>query len=511
MPTPPPSVVDVYAKENGGRVTTTGALKEGPQFWRDKVPLLLLGCHTGADMDASGHAFSNNGSFDIDAYLAIVTGFQEESSNSGCYAMRVVYEETKDYCFHVSYANIPSIPNPFDASCRGWTQATPRFVLARDWDVEWPDPHWPQRVSIYDVGSYTRKIHENLTPTPTPTPPPTPAPTPTPPPPAPALDALRTYMLVLINDARVKAGVGPVTLGDSIVAQLHAEDQRDNCYSGHWDSDGLKPHMRYSFAGGYQANKENTSGLDACLSGFYTPIGNLYEEVDQTMALLLRSDDHKASLLEPNFHTVNIGLAYDRYILWVTQQFGSGYILDLEMPVFRDGILTLKGTTADDVVFGSPEDISVRIYRDPLPHPLTTGQLVRTYCVGLGSPVFQLRPEAPPGYSYPSSPPFFHTEIPCVDPYEIPPDASVPQNESEAHRVYAEARNAIENIAAQMYFISWVDTAWKARGNTFEIRADLKSRLESKGPGVYTAVVWGPTGRGQAVILTHSFLVESVR
>lgn len=106
------------------------------------------------------------------------------------------------------------------------------------------------------------------TPVPTPTPRPTPTITPTPTPlPPPALRHLaeKEYMLELINLERAKVGAPPVVLGDNIAAQLHAESALENCFTGHWGVDGLKPYMRYSLAGGYQSNGENASGLSYCI------------------------------------------------------------------------------------------------------------------------------------------------------------------------------------------------------------------------------------------------------
>ena len=78
--------------------------------------------------------------------------------------------------------------------------------------------------------------------------------------------ALKTYMLDLINAARAAAGVDALTLGENDAAQLHAEASLAGCYSSHWGRDGLKPYMRYSLAGGYQANSENGLGADYCAS-----------------------------------------------------------------------------------------------------------------------------------------------------------------------------------------------------------------------------------------------------
>ena len=75
----------------------------------------------------------------------------------------------------------------------------------------------------------------------------------------------KDYMLALINSERRKAGVNPVVLGTNNAAQLHAESSLADCVSSHWGTDGLKPYMRYSLAGGYQSNGENGHGLDYCI------------------------------------------------------------------------------------------------------------------------------------------------------------------------------------------------------------------------------------------------------
>ena len=73
------------------------------------------------------------------------------------------------------------------------------------------------------------------------------------------------FLLDLINGERMNAGLGPVALGSNPAAQAHADSMLYNCFSSHWGLDGLKPHMRYSLAGGYQSNAENVSGLSYCI------------------------------------------------------------------------------------------------------------------------------------------------------------------------------------------------------------------------------------------------------
>ena len=104
----------------------------------------------------------------------------------------------------------------------------------------------------------------------------------------------KTYMLELINAERAKAGAPPVTLGDNIAAQVHAEASLENCFSGHWGVDGLKPYMRYSLAGSYHTNGENVSGSDYCVkaSDRYRALGSIESEIREMMGGWINSSGH---------------------------------------------------------------------------------------------------------------------------------------------------------------------------------------------------------------------------
>ena len=154
-------------------------------------------------------------------------------------------------------------------------------------------------------------------------------------------------MLELINDERAKAGLNTVVLGDNIAAQLHAENSLANCFSSHWGTDGLKPYMRYSLAGGYQSNGENGSGADYCIkaSDGYRAIDSIKSEISSAMAGWMRSAGHRSNILDPWHKKVNIGIAYDRYNAPMYQHFEGDYVEYDRMPAISNGILSLSGTT----------------------------------------------------------------------------------------------------------------------------------------------------------------------
>ena len=114
------------------------------------------------------------------------------------------------------------------------------------------------------------------TPTPLPTASSTPRPTSTPPP---TLRQYKEYMVELINEARAEAGVPAVTLGDNRAPQIQAESSLENCFSGHWGLDGLKPYMRYSLAGGYQSTEKTLlASISALVMSELCPVSSRSSE-----------------------------------------------------------------------------------------------------------------------------------------------------------------------------------------------------------------------------------------
>lgn len=351
-------------------------------------------------------------------------------------------------------------------------------------------------------------------PTPTPTPtlrPPTATPTVTPTPtplPDPQLRHLeeKRYMLELINAERQRAGLGAVTLGDNIAAQLHAESSLDNCFSAHWGADGLKPYMRYSLAGGYQSNAENGSGLDYCIraSEGYRANRAIKEEIRETMQGLIGSPGHRRNILDKWHKKVNIGLAWDRYNFVAYQHFEGDYVFYDSPPSLENGKLTLAGETRNGAGFRSKSDLIVSVFFDPPPHSLTRGQLARTYCLSMGFPVAALR-ERLTGGSYWTTHEYTTTMSTCPDPYDVPASAPGPRSPEEAHEFWREAYTKSSLSPSRTVTVPWIDAErFQASGSSFSIRANLKDIIRKHGDGVYTILVWGKSGGESLVISEYS-------
>ena len=322
----------------------------------------------------------------------------------------------------------------------------------------------------------------------------------------------KRYMLELINAERQRAGVGAVTLGDNIAAQLHAEAALKGCFSSHWGVDGLKPYMRYSLAGGYQSNGENGSGLGYCIRAAdgYAANGAIQREIRETMDGWMRSPGHRRNLLDPHHKKVNIGIAWDRYNTVMYQHFEGDYVQYDKLPTIANGTLSLSGRTKNGVRLNEKRDLSIQIYYDSPPHTLTRGQVARTYCYDGGRPVASLRWPLS-GRSRWTTDTFFQTYKPCPDPYDAPPDIAAPGSPTEAHQAWQEAYNASQGRASQSLTVPWITASeWMTKGTEFSVQADISEVLNRHGDGVYTLTVWGKIGGEEDLVISQYSIFHAV-
>lgn len=317
-------------------------------------------------------------------------------------------------------------------------------------------------------------------------------------------------MLELINKERVKAGVQPVTLGDNVAAQLHAENSLENCFGGHWGVDGLKPYMRYSLAGGYQSNGENGYGLDYCIraSDGYRARDHIEVEIREMMQGLMSSPGHRRNILDKWHKKVNIGLAWDSYNFVSYQHFEGGYVEFDELPEIADGTLTLSGRAINGLLFSNKDDLGLQLFYDPPPHTLTRGQVSRTYCYDSGLQVAAFRYPLT-GNSYWTEDEYTRTDQSCPDPYDVSPSAPAPRSNDEAHRFWEQAYAASQARHSQTITVPWITASeWTAAGTDFSITVDIGDIISTYGPGVYTILLWGEIDGEDVPVSQYSIFYE---
>ena len=314
------------------------------------------------------------------------------------------------------------------------------------------------------------------------------------------------YMLKLINAERVQAGLSPVVLGDNVAAQLHAEASLNGCFSSHWGIDGLKPHMRYSLAGGYQSNGENGLGSDYCTtaSDRVAHMPDVDLAIRKAMRSWMDSSGHRRNILRPYHKQVNIGLAWDRYNFKAVQHFEGDYVEYDRLPTIEGGMLSLSGDGKNGVFLGGGPDLGVQIFYDPPPHALTRGQVARTYCYDPGLLIAALR--SPPwGNAYYPKDTYTTLYEPCADPYDVAADAPAPATLDESQEFWQASYDASQARNGRAITVPWVTAReWTARGESFAVKADIGDLLARYGKGVYSLIVWGNIGGDRVVISEYS-------
>ena len=309
-------------------------------------------------------------------------------------------------------------------------------------------------------------------------------------------------MLELINRERESAGLNPVDMGDNRAAQLHAEASLENCVSSHWGMDGLKPYMRYSLAGGYQSNAENGRGLDYCYtaSDRVRKLGDIEDEAEEAIDGWMSSPGHRRNILNPTHRKVNIGIAWDDYNIVAVQHFEGDYVRFDSLPAISDGILSMSGRLINGARVSDDDDLGIGIYYDPPPHPLTRGQVSRTYCYSSGVKVSSLRPALQSGWFY-TDHSYTDTISSCPNPYDVPSDAPGPKSSSEANKAWQSAYDLSKDSPEQTITVPWITASrWETTSDSFTIEADLGEIP----PGVYTVLVWAKLGGEKEVVSKYS-------
>lgn len=349
--------------------------------------------------------------------------------------------------------------------------------------------------------------------TPTPTRAPTPPPTPVPDlgPSGLSEDDLiagRQQMLALINEARRDAGLVEVVLDDNPTAQLHANDSRQNCVSGHWGTDGMKPYMRYTINGGTDYPWENVSGIEYCpIDPSAYQESTLSAHIVEAHEGLMNSPGHLRNILHPAHRKVGVGISAADPNVWVVQLFASDFIEFPVVPTIEDGKLSFAYRLRNGAI---EEEFppSAYVSYDPPPRTLTRGQLARTYCSFGGREIAGLRP--PAGANRFWSEDSFEAETStCPDPYMLPTDSPPPSSYEAAEVLHDQAVASSEEGEPYTYLVPWltVDVEPLPFGG-FWVEADISEQIARYGPGVYSVVIYAVVDGEGTPVSSYSIFVE---
>ncbi len=320
---------------------------------------------------------------------------------------------------------------------------------------------------------------------------------------------LRTDMLDLINAERAAVGLEPLKLGKNTAAQSHANDMLGSCSSAHWGTNGLKPYMRYSLAGGYQYNAENISGLNYCIKPWDNYATTQPKAVvSESMADLMSSLGHRDNILDPHHSWVNIGLAWNDYNMMVVQHFEYDYVLFSKKPSIDDEILSFSVTTKNGAMISG--DSSVQILYDPPPHGLTQGQLANTYCYDYGFPVAAIVSPPPPGSYYSDDSYQERSSSKCPDPYHVSPDTPEPKSVEDSIAAHRQAlKNSQRTDNTSVWTVPFlVADRWESSQNNLSVTSDISTILSEHGSGAYTVLIWGMAKGGEVIISEYALFYD---
>jgi len=181
---------------------------------------------------------------------------------------------------------------------------------------------------------------------------------------------LVNYALSLINKDRSDHGLSHVSLSLIKSGQDHADNMFEYYFFSHWDTNGYKPYMRYTLAGGQGSVAEN-------IAWHYS--SNSFDAKDAIKDLewqMMYNDaewdwGHRDNILNPFHNKVSIGIAYDNDNLYFVQDFENDYIEWSTMSISQNGEVTMSGSFQSEGLSAE----SVNIFYDPLPAKLTSEKL----------------------------------------------------------------------------------------------------------------------------------------
>ncbi len=186
---------------------------------------------------------------------------------------------------------------------------------------------------------------------------------------------LASFTLNLINLDRANQSASPVSLGTNQAAQQHADSMLKYDYFSHFDTQGLKPYMRYTLLGGVGSVTENVAYITWTSNHFISA-----SSVEGSISLLERgmmyndslccNNGHRLNIVNPIHNRVAIGLAYNSTSLYFVEDF-ENYYIDLSYNVSNSYQFSMNGSFVAPVA--NPGQIYVTY--DGTPSVQTSAQL----------------------------------------------------------------------------------------------------------------------------------------
>ncbi len=187
--------------------------------------------------------------------------------------------------------------------------------------------------------------------------------------------ALAAYALGLINQDRAASSLGAVTLSPSQAGQQHADSMLQYGYFSHFDTQGLKPYMRYSLLGGKGAVEENVAFIYNYPPRF-TTTSSVEDAIKSLEYSMMYNDSaccqngHRENILTALHNKVSIGVAYNGTAVYFVEDF-ENYYISLNFSVSNTKYVTMTGAPLKSGLSAK----SIYVTYDPTPSSETPSQL----------------------------------------------------------------------------------------------------------------------------------------
>jgi uncharacterized protein YkwD len=189
--------------------------------------------------------------------------------------------------------------------------------------------------------------------------------------------SIKLDMIDYVNQSRARARLAPVELDilASRVANGQCSEAAKLGFTGHWNTAGLKPYMRWAKAGGIDHVSENAAATWS--SGSLNP-DQAYEYMrrshDRFMAETPPADGHRQNVLRPEHNFVGLGFAFEGGQFRYYEEYIDRYLASAEYS--REVAAGEKFTLS----FRAAEGLwpyAVIAYYEPMPKPMTPAEISR--------------------------------------------------------------------------------------------------------------------------------------
>ncbi|HKC24603.1 MAG TPA: CAP domain-containing protein, partial [Thermoanaerobaculia bacterium] len=203
----------------------------------------------------------------------------------------------------------------------------------------------------------------------------------------------KARLLARINEERRQAGIGPVAY-DLLAAKVGDEfcaDQAATRATGHWDTAGRPPHLRWALAGGVDYEAENFASRSRYGYPLKEEIGALILGAHESfMNERPPANGHKETILDPLFTHVGIGAARIGGEFRMTEEFVRRVADWIELPA---GPLPAGSRARVAMKLRAPFRAGVvEIAWEAPPRPMTRGEIARRASYSYPPATHTLRP-----------------------------------------------------------------------------------------------------------------------